>query len=443
MLSPTRYAKSGDIHIAYQVGGQGPIDLVVVPGFASHLEWFQEEPAIAHCFARLAAFSRLIVFDKRGTGLSDPTAAPASLEERMDDVRAVMDAVGSKRAAIVGISEGGALAALFAAQHPARTSALVMYGSYARGTWSPDYPWGATAEQFAEVEGVLDRWGEGVLLSRFAPSRVSDQRLRAWWAQLQRLSASPGMIKALYKLFPEIDVRSDPAVDPRADAGAQSKGRSRHPGRRGPLHRLLHPRGQARRARGRRPPLLARRQRRRARRDRGVPHRRSPRPRPGTGAADAAVHRHRRLHRPCGRARRPALAGAARAPPCARAPPARALRRPRSRHRRRRFLRGVRRSGPGGPLRPGDLRRGPRRRRGGAGRPAHRRMRAGRNPGARDRRPHRRARRRDRGSGRGPRVEHGQGPGGGIGLALQPTAANGRCTAWPIPWRLFAVENGA
>jgi len=208
LLSPTRYAKSGDVHIAYQVGGEGPIDLVVVPGFASHLEWFQEEPAIAHCFTRLAAFSRLIVFDKRGTGLSDPTAAPASLEERMDDVRAVMDAVGSKRAAIVGISEGGALAALFAAQHPERTSALVMYGSYARGAWAPDYPWGATAEQFAEAEGMLDRWGEGVLLSRFAPSRVNDQRLRAWWAQLQRLSASPGMIKALYKHFPEIDVRS-------------------------------------------------------------------------------------------------------------------------------------------------------------------------------------------------------------------------------------------
>ena len=208
MLSRTKYAKSGEVHIAYQAGGEGERDLVLVPGFISHLEWSQEEPSIVHCLERLASFSRLIVFDKRGTGLSDPVPAPASLEERVDDIRAVMDAVGSERAAIVGVSEGGAMAALFAATYPERTSSLVLYGSYARVARAPDYPCGVTDEQLEQLARACDRWGDGVLLTAFAPSLAQDRRFREWWAQLQRLSASPGMVRALFKLYPQIDIRS-------------------------------------------------------------------------------------------------------------------------------------------------------------------------------------------------------------------------------------------
>jgi pimeloyl-ACP methyl ester carboxylesterase/class 3 adenylate cyclase len=208
MLSRTRYAKSGDLHIAYRVGGEGPIDLVFAPGFISHLEWFEEEPSVNHFIERLTSFSRLIVFDKRGTGLSDPVSAPASLEERMDDVRAVMDAAGSPRAAIIGMSEGGPMAALFAATYPERASSLVLYGSYARILWAPDYPFGVPQEQLDKFSELLDRWGDGVGLSAWAPSVAKDPRFRKWWAQLQRVSASPGMIRSLFKLYPEIEVRA-------------------------------------------------------------------------------------------------------------------------------------------------------------------------------------------------------------------------------------------
>jgi pimeloyl-ACP methyl ester carboxylesterase len=208
VLSRTRYAKSGDLHIAYQVGGAGEIDLVFAPGCVSHLEWFQEDPKVRHVFERLASFSRLIVFDKRGTGLSDPIPAPASLEERMDDVRAVMDAAGSERAAIIGMSEGGPMAALFAATYPERASSLVLYGSYARLVWAPDYPCGWKQESIDKSIGLLERWGDGVGLSAWAPSVGKDARFREWWAQLQRVAASPGMIRQLFKLYPEIDVRS-------------------------------------------------------------------------------------------------------------------------------------------------------------------------------------------------------------------------------------------
>src|SRR5215831_15107672 len=143
MVARTEYAHSGDVHVAYQVLGQGPIDLVYVPGWVSHVELAWEEPTLARFLGRLASFSRLIMFDKRGTGLSDrvPDAQLPTHEERMDDLRAVMDAAGSERAAIVGFSEGGSLAILFAAMHPQRTTALLTFGIFAKRIWSQDYPW--------------------------------------------------------------------------------------------------------------------------------------------------------------------------------------------------------------------------------------------------------------------------------------------------------------
>ena len=153
----TRYARSGVVSIAYQVVGDGPTDLILVPGFVSHAEVAWEEPRLAHFLSRLASFSRLIVFDKRGTGMSDPVVGPPSMDERMDDIGAVMDAAGSRRATIFGISEGGTLSLLFARAHPERTRSLILYGSWARRLAGPSYPYGPSAEQFEEIIGGMDR----------------------------------------------------------------------------------------------------------------------------------------------------------------------------------------------------------------------------------------------------------------------------------------------
>jgi len=192
----TRYAKSGDVHIAYQVTGSGPLDLVIVPGFVSHVEHVLEEPRAAQFFNRLASFCRLIRFDKRGTGLSDRVGTIPALEQRMDDVRAVMDAVGADRAALLGISEGGPMCALFAATYPERTSALIMYGAMARIAWAPDHPWGRTREEMeARVDLVERRWGTGASADIYAPSLTGDEYFRKWLAAYERTSAtrsSPG-----------------------------------------------------------------------------------------------------------------------------------------------------------------------------------------------------------------------------------------------------------
>jgi pimeloyl-ACP methyl ester carboxylesterase len=187
MVVETHYARSGDLRIAYQVVGEGPLDLVLVPGFISNLDHYWDEPSIAHFLARLSSFSRLILFDKRGTGLSDRIGNLPSLEERMDDVRAVMDAVGSKRATLFGISEGGAMSMLFAATYPERTQALILYGTYAHfHTWvlPPD-----RFERFLET--VEQSWGKGASLSMFAPSKATDERFKQWWG------ASSGSAPAL------------------------------------------------------------------------------------------------------------------------------------------------------------------------------------------------------------------------------------------------------
>ena len=206
----TRYAKSGDVNIAYQVIGSGHIDLVFVMGWVSHLEYFWEEPSFARFLSRLASFSRLILFDKRGTGLSDPVPVNRlpTLEERMDDVRAVMNAVGSKRAVLVGVSEGGPLCSLFAATYPEKTSALVMIGTYAKRIRDIDYPWAPTrAEREEFFEQIERHWGGPVGLEERAPSMAADPRFRNWWATYLRMGASPGAAKALTRMNAEIDVR--------------------------------------------------------------------------------------------------------------------------------------------------------------------------------------------------------------------------------------------
>ncbi|HEX8190551.1 MAG TPA: alpha/beta fold hydrolase [Pyrinomonadaceae bacterium] len=206
----TRYALSGDVNIAYQTLGDAPLDLVFVMGWVSHLEYFWREPSVARFLRRLATFSRLILFDKRGTGLSDrvPLDQLPTLEQRMDDVRAVLEAAGSERAALVGISEGGPLSALFAATYPERTSALVMIGTYAKRVREGDYPWAPTWDERGEfLREVRDKWGGPVGVEERAPSRAHDPAFREWWAEYLRMGASPGAAVALTQMNAEVDVR--------------------------------------------------------------------------------------------------------------------------------------------------------------------------------------------------------------------------------------------
>ncbi len=204
----TRYALSGDAHIAYQVFGEGDLDLVFIPGFVSNIEHYWEMPQVPEVLERLGSFARVVIFDKRGTGLSDPVGDPPPLEQRMDDMQAVMDAVGLERAALFGISEGGPASVLFAATYPERTSALVLYGSTPRFRTDSDISWGATDEQ---VEAVLAdtsaRWGEGALLEAFAPSAAGDPQMAEVWGRFQRAGASPAMARAVMAALFEIDVR--------------------------------------------------------------------------------------------------------------------------------------------------------------------------------------------------------------------------------------------
>ena len=206
----TKYVQSGDANIAYQVLGNGPIDLVFVMGWVSHLDYFWEDPNFAHFLNRLASFSRLILFDKRGTGLSDrvPNNQLPTLEQRMEDVHAVLDAVGSERAVLCGISEGGPMCSLFAATYPERTSALVMIGSYARRLRDADYPWGPTEDEREHFfKEIIEQWGGPVGIEDRAPSLIEDERFRRWWATYLRMGASPGAALALTKMNAEIDIR--------------------------------------------------------------------------------------------------------------------------------------------------------------------------------------------------------------------------------------------
>ena len=204
--APIRYAKSGEVNIAYQVTGEGSLDLVLVSGFVSHLEYDWQEPRASHFQDRLGSFSRLIRFDKRGTGLSDRPGGLPDLETRMDDVRAVMDAAGSERAALFGYSEGGPMSILFAATHPERIEALVLYGTYAKRLRSPDYPWAPTREERVETAAAIERdWGHEADLGLMAPN--ADPVLKRWWAARARAAASPGAARDLILMNSEIDVR--------------------------------------------------------------------------------------------------------------------------------------------------------------------------------------------------------------------------------------------
>jgi pimeloyl-ACP methyl ester carboxylesterase len=207
----TRYARSGDLSIAYQVLGDGPLDLVLAPGWPSHLEHGWEQPRLAHFYRRLAAFSRLILFDKRGVGLSDrvPPSDLPGIERRMDDLRAVLDAVGSGHAAILGISDGGPNALMFAATYPDRTDAVVLLNSYSRRLRSPDYPWGPSSEDWDGIIATIDTaWGQPLFLETLFPSMVDDAQFATWWSALLRRSSSPTSAIAYLRMNALIDVRA-------------------------------------------------------------------------------------------------------------------------------------------------------------------------------------------------------------------------------------------
>ena len=204
-----RYAHSGDVHVAYQVLGSGDVDLVYVMGWLTNLQTYWEEPSYRRFMQRLAGFTRLILFDKRGMGLSDHTAI-GTLEERMDDVRAVMDAVGSERAVLMGISEGAPLSMVFAATHPDRTSGLIFVGGEVKEIREDDWPWGETREEYeAHLERILtgEQPGGQVEPVDFAPSRAYDPATMEWFSRLQRTAASPAAAVAFMRLGSEIDVR--------------------------------------------------------------------------------------------------------------------------------------------------------------------------------------------------------------------------------------------
>ncbi|HUH14296.1 MAG TPA: adenylate/guanylate cyclase domain-containing protein [Gaiellaceae bacterium] len=211
MPPQTRYARSGSLSVAYQVVGDGPLDLLFAPGWVSHVEESWEEPLLARFLHRLASFSRLIVFDKRGTGMSDrvPEDRLPTLEERTDDMRAVLDAAGSERAAIFGISEGGNMAATFAAADPRRVTALVTFGIFAKRVWTPDYPWAPTPEERQRSFDLIERDWDGFMdLSDIAPSAAGDEAFMRRLATYLRRAASPGAALALARMNTEIDIRA-------------------------------------------------------------------------------------------------------------------------------------------------------------------------------------------------------------------------------------------
>lgn len=210
-LPKTRYADAGDVDIAYQVLGNGPTDVVYVPGWVSNIEVMWEDPSLARMLRQIASFSRLILFDKRGTGLSDHVSLRdlPTIETRMDDVRAVMDAVGSGSATLLGHSEGGSMSIVFAATYPDRTNGLVLVGSPATRTPAPDYPWAPDpADREAEIAGVEETWGDPDHIPAWvAPSRMSDPTFVEWIARYMRLSASPRAAAGLLRMNTQIDTR--------------------------------------------------------------------------------------------------------------------------------------------------------------------------------------------------------------------------------------------
>jgi pimeloyl-ACP methyl ester carboxylesterase/class 3 adenylate cyclase len=206
----TRYAKTGDIHIAYQVFGDGPVDMVLATEFWHSIEMQWDQPDLAAFLERMGSFARVISFDQRGSGVSDPVSLRelTSLDLWMDDINVVMDEVEAESAVLYGIGGGGTMSMLFAATHPQRVSGLVLVNSFARLSRAPDYPWGRGPDLEDEVLDVMRAgWGRGVFLDLVAPSRVGDEDFRRWWARYQRIGASPGTVLSMRKMLGQIDVR--------------------------------------------------------------------------------------------------------------------------------------------------------------------------------------------------------------------------------------------
>lgn len=209
MIPETHYARHDGINIAYQVTGEGTVDLVFVPGWVSHVEYAWEEPSFAPFLERMSRFSRLILLDRRGTGLSDPVDHLPTLDERMDDLRAVLDEVGSERAFLFGISESGPMCILFAATHPGRTAGLVLCNTFAAGLYSDDYPWALRATQWDEfLQHLETEWGQGITARVYAPSRADDEAFVRSWGRFERRAVSPGAIRKIIAMASDTDVRS-------------------------------------------------------------------------------------------------------------------------------------------------------------------------------------------------------------------------------------------
>ncbi|MEA2499269.1 MAG: hypothetical protein QOH26_1674, partial [Actinomycetota bacterium] len=208
MTDTVRYAQNGDVHIAYRTTGDGPYDVMFVPTWASNLDLIEEYPPIASGMERLGSFSRLILLDRRGSGLSDRTHGTATLEEGMDDVLAVLDAVGSERTALIGLNDSGALCALIAASHPQRVTHLVLYGSYATTSRQDDYPWAPTPEERADqVDFLVNAWGQEEFAFLMNPSAGLDPRFQRWGARWMRNSVTPDALRGAYDVLANTDVR--------------------------------------------------------------------------------------------------------------------------------------------------------------------------------------------------------------------------------------------
>lgn len=209
-IPPVEYADSDGLNIAYQVVGSGPVDIVLVPGFISHIEYAWHEPSLSRFMRKLSAFARVICFDKRGMGLSDrdPGVASPTLEQRVEDIRAVLDAAGSRSAGLLAWSEGGPASIQFAHTYPDRAAALILIATTARFTTEADYPEGVPLNVLTIfIETLRDEWGSGIGFELHAPSRATDARTRAWWASYQRLAASPGAVEASMRMQIDVDVR--------------------------------------------------------------------------------------------------------------------------------------------------------------------------------------------------------------------------------------------
>ncbi len=337
-LSETRYAQSGDTAIAYATVGEGPVDLVLTPGAASHVELTWQHPLFAAFLDRMASFGRVIVFDKRGTGLSDRVKKIATLEERSDDIRAVMDAAGSERAVLMGVSEGGPMSVLFAATYPKRTAGLVLYGSRARQCWAPDYPWRPTEDEFRrwireeeQSPSPITEESTRAMLENFAPSLAGDAEFARWWAMVRRSSISPGASLDLARMNMEIDVRDVLATIRVPTLVVQLAGDRLVKAEEGRYLAEHIPGARYRELPGDNHLVMADDSASRVRHPRGRGVRGRPagrRARAGHGPRHRAVHRSRRLDGDSRRAGRPPLARAARTPPRSRPQPTLPLPRP-------------------------------------------------------------------------------------------------------------------